>query len=120
MKLVKKFKFDSAHYLPDYDGKCSRLHGHCWKLEVEIEGPVQENGMIMDFSLLKKIVDTKIIDLLDHYTVNDIIKVPTAENIIEWIRLQLYDLHPFTTNGVLLTRLRLHETEDSYIEWVLP
>ncbi|MCD7730239.1 MAG: 6-carboxytetrahydropterin synthase QueD [Oscillospiraceae bacterium] len=50
--------FDSAHFLHGYNGKCSNLHGHRWKIEVEIRGEVlisegQEQGMITDFGKLK-------------------------------------------------------------------
>ncbi len=50
--------FDSAHFLHGYNGKCSNLHGHRWKIEVEIRGEVlisegQEQGMITDFEKLK-------------------------------------------------------------------
>ncbi len=50
--------FDSAHFLKDYPGKCSHLHGHRWKVEIETEsedladGPA-EGGMVTDFSVLK-------------------------------------------------------------------
>jgi len=44
---------DSAHYLPGH-GKCGRVHGHTYKIEVVVEGEVRENGMVIDFMTLKK------------------------------------------------------------------
>ena len=44
---------DSAHYLPGH-GKCGRVHGHTYKIEVVVEGEVRENGMVIDFYDLKK------------------------------------------------------------------
>ena len=116
MYLTRKFKFDAAHELPHYKGKCSNLHGHTWHLEIEVEGlPNVTTGMIMDFSTLKKIVDTLIIDQLDHYFINDIIKNPTAEMMVYWIVDQLNELAEFSNTK--LSRVRLYETEDSYAEW---
>lgn len=38
MTIIKKFSFDAAHYLPSYEGKCERLHGHTYRLTVMLEG----------------------------------------------------------------------------------
>lgn len=70
--VVKEFLFDSAHYLPDYDGDCCHLHGHTYKLEVGVTGPVKPNtGMVVDFKQLKTIVKL-ITDKLDHSLLNDL------------------------------------------------
>ena len=92
MQVTKEFTFDSAHFLPNYYGKCERMHGHTYKLHVTVEGEVGENGLLIDFVILKNIVKEKILDPLDHQTLNDIIKVPSAENIVIWIWDQLVDL----------------------------
>jgi 6-pyruvoyltetrahydropterin/6-carboxytetrahydropterin synthase len=84
MKLGKTFYFDAAHHIRDYKGKCERLHGHTYKLEVTIEGPVKADGMVMDFSILKSIVEQEVLEELDHQDLNNLIKNPTAENIVEW------------------------------------
>lgn len=54
MRVSKAFEFDSAHYLPGYDGKCANLHGHRWKIVVEFKGPILENGMVIDFTIIKQ------------------------------------------------------------------
>ena len=82
MKLVKEFHFDSAHFLPNYGGKCKNMHGHTYRVELTVEGPVdQESGMVMDFAELKgyiKAVEVR----FDHKVLNEVMmKIPTAENI---------------------------------------
>jgi len=52
--LVKKFSFDAAHLLPNYSGKCGRLHGHHWVVEVGVSGEIGENGMVVDLVVLKQ------------------------------------------------------------------
>ena len=49
MLLIKEFEFDAAHYLPEYHGKCEKLHGHTYKLVVKLEGQPDAEGMVMDF-----------------------------------------------------------------------
>ena len=48
LKLIRKF--NSAHRLPQYDGPCRNLHGHTWKVVFVLEGPVQQDGMVHDFT----------------------------------------------------------------------
>lgn len=68
--LKIEHSFDSAHFLNGYQGKCGNIHGHRWKVEVEIKSEkLQEegmfSGMIVDFSDLKRDVKC-IIDYYDH------------------------------------------------------
>ena len=84
-----KGDFDAAHRLPDYDGKCANLHGHTWKVEVEIKTKALiEDRFVLDFTVLKQIVNT-----LDHKYLNDLIEVPTAENIAKyfWLAIGIID-----------------------------
>jgi 6-pyruvoyltetrahydropterin/6-carboxytetrahydropterin synthase len=60
-----------CHFLPYYKGKCNRMHGHNGTLEVEFEGEIeQKTGMIVDFLEIKKIVQSTIVDRLDHQPLN--------------------------------------------------
>ncbi len=88
--LSKEFKFDAAHNLIHYHGKCEKLHGHTYKLVVKLSGTLDKEDMIMDFTELKKIVKENVLNVLDHAYINDIIKQPTAENIAIWIWKQLF------------------------------
>ncbi len=89
MLVCRDFKFDAAHFLPSYKGKCERLHGHTYRLRIAIEGEPDAEGMIVDFGDIKKIVTAKVLDKLDHHNINDVIPNPSAENISMWIWQQL-------------------------------
>ncbi len=109
MLISKIFKFDAAHRLPDYNGKCANLHGHSWKLVVTLEGEVEQNGMIIDFLELKNKVNEKIISKLDHSYLNDLVENPTCENMLIWIKAQILELKG-------LKSIRLYESESSFCE----
>lgn len=65
------------------------MHGHSYRLDVAIRGPIQSEGaargMIEDFDTVRRIVRSEVIDALDHQTLNDFIENPTAEHIVMWI-----------------------------------
>jgi 6-pyruvoyltetrahydropterin/6-carboxytetrahydropterin synthase len=87
MKIVTDFA--AAHLLRDYPGICSRLHGHNWKVEVEvIATDLDKIGMGMDFRDIKAATND-LIGALDHRNLNDIppfdVVNPTAENISAYI-----------------------------------
>ncbi|MEK7173196.1 MAG: 6-carboxytetrahydropterin synthase QueD [Patescibacteria group bacterium] len=112
MILTKNFSFDSAHRLENYKGKCKNLHGHTYLLEVSVIGKINnKTGMIIDFSILKKVVNDLIIEKLDHQYLNDIIDNPTAENMIQWIWNILYKT--LEEQGAKLFMLKLWETPTS-------
>lgn len=81
MRIIKVFTFDAAHYVPSYHGKCENLHGHTYKLVVKVDGVPDAEGMVIDFVELKQLVREQVVDLLDHHLLNDVLSVPTAENI---------------------------------------
>ncbi len=86
---MRDFRFEAAHALPHVpDGhKCRRMHGHGYRLRVEVVGPVDQRlGWVMDFGDLKAAVEP-IIERLDHQTLNEIpgLENPTAEEIVRWI-----------------------------------
>jgi len=116
LSITKYFEFESAHKLPFYRGKCNNLHGHTYKMEIEIDGPATRkkppDGMILDFVDLKSLVQTHIIDKYDHTMLNYIVENPTAENLVEEIVKTLQGV--FKKN---LVRVRLWETSNSYAEW---
>lgn len=61
--VTTESSFDAAHFLAGYDGKCRNLHGHRWKVQIEIAGEdLKEDGMVVDFSDIKK--DLK--DMAEH------------------------------------------------------
>ena len=80
IKLIRSFS--AAHRLPHYDGPCHDLHGHTWKAVFIIEGPVQQDGMVCDFKVIKKLLDDQ---LPDHRFLNDEVENPTAENLAQYL-----------------------------------
>lgn len=83
MKVFKQFTFDVAHQLPDWPG----LHGHSYTAEVWFEGPATD-GYVVPESLLSNTVEA-VRKQLDHRYLNDLIDLPTSENIARWIWDQL-------------------------------
>lgn len=141
IRLTKEFRFETGHALPGYDGLCRNVHGHSYHLSVTIIGePIQDpehvkNGMVLDFSDLKKIVKEEIEDPFDHATVlnvsskhkfladtmeaegHKVIRVdyqPTSEmmllDFVEKIQKRL-------PAHLQLASLKLRETATAYAEW---
>jgi len=68
--LKAEHSFDSAHFLANYIGKCGNIHGHRWKVEIEVQSETliengQLEGMVVDFGDLKKAVKA-LVDFYDH------------------------------------------------------
>ncbi|WP_353686739.1 6-carboxytetrahydropterin synthase QueD [Thermodesulfovibrio sp. 3462-1] len=87
--------FDAAHQLRGYKGKCENIHGHNWKVEVEVIAEnLNEIGIAIDFKELKGITE-EIISRLDHSFINQISPFteinPSSENIARWIYISLRD-----------------------------
>ena len=90
-RLRVKDHFDAAHYIKDYDGKCCRMHGHRWEVEVVLEGEQLDGmNMLVDFSLVKRALTT-LLDGLDHYVLNEQLNEEnvTAEFLAWWIYDQI-------------------------------
>ncbi|MFO7883038.1 MAG: 6-carboxytetrahydropterin synthase QueD [Kosmotogaceae bacterium] len=113
--VTKEFTFDAAHKLVSYHGKCENLHGHTYKLRVTVCGEPDEEGMVIDFNELKKIVKEKVLSILDHSYINEYINQPSAENISKWI----YDrLKPSISNRRRkLLEISLWETPTSFVRY---
>lgn len=123
LTVTKTFEFCASHSLPEYLGPCRNIHGHNYTLEIEISELFNDktanfdrkyDGMVVDFSDLKRYVDLHITTVLDHKHLNDIdgLKIPTAENIVLWI---IDRLLPIFDNS--LSRVRLYETRTCHAEW---
>ncbi len=89
MVIYKSFTFAAAHRLPNVpEGhKCSRMHGHTFRVEVYVRGRVKpEAGWVMDFADIAAVL-SPLAETLDHKVLNDIegLQNPTSENIARWI-----------------------------------
>jgi 6-pyruvoyltetrahydropterin/6-carboxytetrahydropterin synthase len=96
LQVRKRFRFEAAHVLPHHAGKCSRPHGHSYRFEVAVEGPLATSGpaqgMIVDFDEIAAIVKPAVVERLDHSSLNDVLPNPTAEHLALWIWDQLAPL----------------------------
>lgn len=115
---VGNLKFDAAHNLYGYEGKCKNLHGHTYKMEVTVEGePSKVTGMVVDFGDVKRIINTNIVDVYDHQYLNDLFDVnPTAENMVVIFFDVLSKKFSEELGGIQLLSVKLWETENCCAE----
>jgi 6-pyruvoyltetrahydropterin/6-carboxytetrahydropterin synthase len=140
IRVTREFAFETAHVLYNYDGPCRNVHGHSYRLFVTVTGtPADDisnvkNGMVIDFTDLKKIVLGEIVDQFDHAVVvsshfdrekremmsktfgNTVVVdyQPTCENLVADFAARIKNRLP---EGVRLYSLKLYETAKSYAEW---
>ena len=118
IKVTKLFEFEASHYLPDYKGACSRLHGHSYKLSVTVQGNIdKDTGMVIDFSELKRKVEEYIINNVDHTFLNDKFAMPTAEKMVVAFAITLKRVLNEYNPDLILDKITLWETSASYAEW---
>jgi 6-pyruvoyltetrahydropterin/6-carboxytetrahydropterin synthase len=112
MELVKEFRFEAAHFLPNVpEGhKCRRMHGHSFRGEVAIRGEIDPvTGWVMDFADLKAVIEP-VVKQLDHYLLNEIegLHNPTSEQVAMWIwsrlKPQLPQIHRLTLEETCSSR----------------
>ena len=138
LQVTKIIRFETAHAIFGYEGKCRNIHGHSYVLHVSVAGAETEEdylpspGFIMDFKDLKYLINTVITTLFDHRVIVsdafvkqhpavitlenlEVWKMePTAENMILFIRNRLQQELP---GHIILKRLVLYETNDSIASW---
>lgn len=112
-------EFASAHTLRDYPGACSRMHGHNWKVELEVESrALNDIGIAIDFKAMKKAAND-VCDQLDHRYLNDLKPFdsinPTAENIAAWLYTEIGKLINNKTLNV--SALTLWETDRASVRY---
>jgi len=117
MKIL--LDFAAAHLLRDYEGVCNRLHGHNWKVEVQVTATSLDNvGMGMDFKVIKD-ATRELIGKLDHRNLNDIPPFdkinPTAENISEYLYQELSN--ELNTDGIKVSTVTLWETDRACVTY---
>ncbi len=134
VRITRIFSFEAAHALSDYEGPCRHIHGHSYKLWVTVFGRIDPaTSMLIDFGLLKNIINEAIIKVFDHKLLlykNDPMVGKNIGNITE--NLVLLPVNPSSENMVIsfskmiagqlpenvsLHHLKLYETELSFTEW---
>ena len=132
MKIAKEFHWEMGHRLPEHFGLCKNIHGHSYKMIIEFEGELDEQGMVIDFYDVEKII-APIIDELDHaFMVKDDDRLTlefleklnskrvvvdfnsTAENISKYLLNEISQSKlPSNINKL---SIRVYETESDYSE----
>jgi 6-pyruvoyltetrahydropterin/6-carboxytetrahydropterin synthase len=115
MKIMQAFRFEAAHWLPKVPvgHRCHRMHGHSYRVEVILEGQVDETtGFLVDFFDIEAAF-APLLKRLDHHCLNEIegLENPTAENIATWI---WRNIEPALAG---LSAVRVFETPDCWAEY---
>lgn len=143
MRITRRLEFDAGHRIPDHRSQCRHLHGHRYVLEITLAGDIihqdglPENGMVMDFSEVKSLAKTHVVDVWDHAflawrqdaqvvqfldslpdhktVLLDV--VPTAENLaLTAFRILAPVYRDRFGNHLRLERVRLYETPNCWAD----
>jgi 6-pyruvoyltetrahydropterin/6-carboxytetrahydropterin synthase len=143
MQITRRLEFDAGHRIPNHNSQCKHLHGHRYTIEITLSGDVitkegvSEQGMVMDFSDVKRIAKEHVVDAWDHaflvYRGDKVVLeflnslpghktvvmevIPTAENLAK----VAFDLlknayHEIYANHLKLERVRLYETPNNWAD----
>lgn len=139
IRITKNFHFEMAHAIYGYNGACKNIHGHSYQLQVTVSDgkqhivPIEGTGIMIDFKVIKKIVQQAVIEKMDHHLClsthflkahpafpkQDNLLIwdfePTAENMLIYIAQTIKSLLPAE---IQLIHLKLYETPDSFAEWL--
>ena len=132
--ITRRLTLDAGHRVPGHLGKCRNLHGHTYVIEVEVIGVIPEDGMVLDFGVVKEIMveqigpwDHAFLCYRDDRMVLDALAVdptwrrvllpwpPTAENLARFAADALRA--PLRAAGVTLSSVTVHETPNCRATW---
>lgn len=133
LSITKLFSFEAAHRISNYQGACNQVHGHSYKLQITVSAEMPgENDMVLDFKVLKELVQNHVLSLWDHslmlkenvenrqFFLNYPGKVywmdsePTAERMLLDISRKL---EPILPDHVNMEEIVLFETKTSFAKW---
>ena len=145
MLITRRLEFDAGHRIPNHTSQCRHLHGHRYTIEITLSGGIitiegqPEQGMVMDFSDVKRIAREKLVDAWDHAflvwrsdkPVCDFLAslpdhrtvildvVPTAENLAQ-VAFDILDpaFQDTYGNHLRLERVRIYETPNNWADCV--
>lgn len=142
MQITKTIEWDMGHRIPNHKSKCKNLHGHRYKAEITLRGEIiskkggSDEGMVLDFGDIKKLLIDEIVDKCDHsfmaYEKDKLIVdfhhnnkdlkftivpfIPTAERITEWLAMRLQEgLKKQYLEKIQLQSIKLWETPSSAV-----
>ena len=145
MLITRRLEFDAGHRIPNHNSQCRHLHGHRYAIEITLSGDIittegqSEQGMVIDFSDVKRIANEKLVEAWDHAflvyrddrAVCDFLAslpehktvildaVPTAENLAQIAFGILNPAYRDTYgNRLRLERVRLYETPNNWADCV--
>lgn len=136
MRVAKNFGWEAAHRLPTHEGLCRHLHGHSYRMTVEVDGDSDDRGIVIDFQEIKVLVKP-LVDRWDHSTLisetdtelrevlerlgDRYVVLPgesTAENlcifVADWI--MEHGRRVLQDHGIRSISIRIHETDSCYAE----
>jgi 6-pyruvoyltetrahydropterin/6-carboxytetrahydropterin synthase len=143
MQITTRLEFDAGHRIPNHKSQCKNLHGHRYAIEITLSGDIitqentSENGMVMDFSDVKAIAKSAIVDVWDHAFLvyqqdKEILNflnslpnhktvvfptVPTAENMAaEAFKILKTKYQDTYGNHLKLEKVRLYETPNNWAD----
>lgn len=144
MLITRRLEFDAGHRIPNHTSQCKHLHGHRYAIEITLSGEVitaegvSEQGMVMDFSDVKRIAKERVVDVWDHAflvyrgdtAIVDFLNtlpghktvvletIPTAENLARTAFEALLHAYRDTYgNHLRLVRVRLYETPNNWADY---
>jgi 6-pyruvoyltetrahydropterin/6-carboxytetrahydropterin synthase len=143
MRITRRLEFDAGHRIPNHASQCRHLHGHRYAIEITLSGELiriegaSEEGMVMDFSDVKRIAKAVLVDQWDHAflayrgdrAVVDFLEtlpghktvvlpvIPTAEHLAAEA-FRILDAAYLDTYGnqLRLERVRLYETPNNWAD----
>lgn len=141
--IARTFEWDMGHRVTNHDSLCKNPHGHRYKLELAVSGPLNEQagdaseGMVLDFGQLKRAVNEQVVNKLDHafmYWQEDAVMrkfadenkdlklldvpfVPTAECIAEYLATEVNGLLTDEFPSIQLQELTVYETPTCKAIW---
>lgn len=110
--ITRAYTVQAAHQLHGLRNghKCGRMHGHNYRIEITVTGPVDDRGFVIDAEEIDAAVGKDLMERLDHRTLNDVIPQPTAENIAAWVLALCLD------KGLSACRVRVQENDRLWAE----
>lgn len=144
MQITRRLEFDAGHRIPNHNSQCKHLHGHRYAIEITLSGELvstegaSDQGMVMDFSDVKRIANERVVAAWDHaflvyrgdHVMLDFLNtlpdhktvildvIPTAENLAKVAFELLSDAYRDTFGTQLkLERVRLFETPNNWADF---